>query len=183
VEACDGGPVLGSGSVGYPSPLYESNREAFRTVGKAHFTALVSVVYLVGGASAARRLITDVDSAHGRACIKRYLASEKSRSISSSQSPGGQPVIEPTFSHVDVRTLPSPLAGDPIYGVRATLATPALPIFGGPPHYQSRDIFAFVAGPILVMLKVNGEPRPFPAQEERRLLSLLYNRAEAHKPT
>ncbi len=168
-------------AVGIASPLFESNREAFRIVGKAQFAAVASVVYLVGDPSVASRYITDADSAHGRACITHYLASEKARSISSSQSYGAGPITKPAFTQVKVTALPSPLPGLPIYGIRATTATAALRIFRGPPHYDSRDLFAFVAGPMLVTLKVDSEPRPFPSQEEKRLVSLLYSRAEAHK--
>ena len=44
-----------------------------------------------------------------------------------------------------------------------------------------RDVFDFLAGPAEVNMSVTGFGNPPPKATERRLLSLLYTRAETHK--
>jgi hypothetical protein len=45
-----------------------------------------------------------------------------------------------------------------------------------------RDRFTFVVGPAEVVLAVSSAPRPPRAEPERRLVSLLYERAHQLKP-
>jgi hypothetical protein len=46
------------------------------------------------------------------------------------------------------------------------------------PRYE--DTFGFAVGPSVIVLHADGVAQPFPAVEERRLLSLLYTRAKTH---
>ena len=67
-----------------------------------------------------------------------------------------------------------------VYGLRTTAKSD----FGmtgttGRSNYYE-DFFAFVVGSTVITLNATGDPHPVPAATERRLLSLLYSRAEAH---
>jgi hypothetical protein len=50
---------------------------------------------------------------------------------------------------------------------------------GCPPFFS--DYLGFAGGRVIVALQERSAPHPFPATTERRLLSLLYSRAKAHK--
>jgi len=67
-----------------------------------------------------------------------------------------------------------------VYGLRTTAKSD----FGmtgttGRSNYYE-DFFAFIVGSTVITLNATGDPHPVPAATERRLLSLLYSRAEAH---
>ena len=51
----------------------------------------------------------------------------------------------------------------------------------GPARREYRRVLSFVVGHTLIVLYTWSGPGPFPATLERRLLSLLYSRATAHK--
>jgi hypothetical protein len=73
--------------------------------------------------------------------------------------------------------LPSGIAG---FGMRVS-GTFAAALF----HQKTRpafyeDTFGFAVGSAEIVLRAGGVARPFPSAEERRLLSLLYERAKAH---
>jgi len=74
-----------------------------------------------------------------------------------------------------VSSLPSPLAGVPMVGQQ--VITPGL--FGDEATFKERW-FGFTVGSVVVVLEDYGEPTPLPSTTERRLLSILYNRAKAH---
>jgi len=80
--------------------------------------------------------------------------------------------------HVEVSSLPFPLAGIPGYGlrVRSTLASALFHQKKRSPSYE--DTFGFAIGPAEIVLKADGVGHPFPSAEERRLLSVIYNRAK-----
>ena len=85
------------------------------------------------------------------------------------------------FSHVKVSALRSPVQDIPAYGLRISsdfaIKTPGTK---GPSRYYE-DFLGFAVGPAVIVLSDTSSPRPFPAATERRLLSLLYSRAKAHK--
>jgi hypothetical protein len=62
--------------------------------------------------------------------------------------------------------------------VTASLGLSSSSTGGRTPYYE--DLFAFTVGPAVVTLDAIGDPHPFPAGTERRLLALLHRRAEAH---
>jgi hypothetical protein len=78
------------------------------------------------------------------------------------------------------RALPSPLARVRIVGKRSWPTAPRA-IFGTANVTLYSDRFTFVVGPAEVVLVVSSAPGPPNAERERRLLGLLYSRAEAHK--
>jgi hypothetical protein len=61
--------------------------------------------------------------------------------------------------------------------IRTSIIVPRLP--SPVPVYI--DELGFIAGHAEITLTTEGAPRPIPAEVEARLLSLLYNRAQAHK--
>jgi hypothetical protein len=80
------------------------------------------------------------------------------------------------FAHYGrVSSLPSRLAGVPMVGQQ--VITPGL--FGDEATFKERW-FGFTVGSVIVVLEDYGEPKPLPSTTERRLLGLLYNRANAH---
>ncbi|HEY7934199.1 MAG TPA: hypothetical protein VID48_10285 [Solirubrobacteraceae bacterium] len=87
------------------------------------------------------------------------------------------------FGTVTVSRLPDPLPSVPgSFGARAELPEWfKLPFLGARTIIAYVDIFGFVAGQSEVGLYAEGSPRPVPAAAERKLLSLLYNRAMATK--
>lgn len=116
-------------------------------------------------------------SQHGVACQERYFQREYTR---------------PGVSRVEVATLPNPLSG--IYGgvgfrFRVTVAgTHVGEVMVGTPKTRKpipvvvyADVFLLAVGSAGIELEADGIAEPFPQETERRLISLLYRRAEAHK--
>jgi hypothetical protein len=116
-------------------------------------------------------------SQHGVACQERYFQREYTR---------------PGVSRVEVATLPNPLSG--IYGgagfrFRVTVAgTRVGEVKTGAPKTRRpisvvvyADVFVLDLGRASIELEASGIAEPFPQEAERRLISLLYRRAEAHK--
>lgn len=87
---------------------------------------------------------------------------------------------EPYKLGISASAIPFPLAGVAGYGLRVqgTLAAALYHLKMRPTYYE--DTFGFAVGPAEIVLVFAGVERPFPAAEERRLLSLLYGRAKAH---
>jgi hypothetical protein len=76
--------------------------------------------------------------------------------------------------------LPSPLPGIRVHAVRTWQVAPRY-MFARANITRYSDRFTFSVGPAEVILSVAGAPHPPRAELERRLLSLLYRRAAAHK--
>jgi hypothetical protein len=114
-------------------------------------------------------------------CFKRQLEQVRLRVTKEGGARAGEPVGKPVFSHVEISALRSPSQGIPAVGLR-TSADFAIevPPTKGSSHYYA-DFLGFAIGSAVITLNDTGDPRPFPAATERRLLSLLYSRAEAHK--
>jgi hypothetical protein len=87
---------------------------------------------------------------------------------------------EATRESTRPRSLPSPLPGVPVLAIRTRTAAPKY-MFEQAKVTLYRDRFSFIVGPAEVVLAVSSAPRPPRPGLERRLLSLLYTRAEAHK--
>lgn len=84
---------------------------------------------------------------------------------------------EPYKLGISASSIPFPLAGVAGYGlrVRGTLAAAVYHLKMRPTYYE--DTFGFAVGPSEIVLVFTSVERPFPFGEERRLLSLLYGRA------
>jgi hypothetical protein len=81
----------------------------------------------------------------------------------------------------DTRSLSSPLPGVRVNGLRTWRVAPRY-MFGTADVSQYSDRFSFVVGPAEVVLAVTSAPRPPHAGLERRLLSLLSERARQLEP-
>ena len=135
-------------------------------------TQVKSSVEAMPTAALAARDYAAVSSARGHACLKRLLPRVLEGAAASSSH----------FGPATASFLPNLLpAGQKSFGVRistslmAGVAGKALRV----PVYI--DLFEIVAGPAEVNLTVTGFSRPPVLSLERRLLSLLYGRAQAQK--
>ncbi|HXB16699.1 MAG TPA: hypothetical protein VNV44_13270 [Solirubrobacteraceae bacterium] len=157
IERCDGGVSIARSRLlaGYSSLHLTRGLQA--TQAGAPIEGVRSVVFLFGTRAAARRELSVLSSARARACLERDgdatggAGSETGLEVSRIRTPSG------------------------VYGV----AWSATPRSYRPPARRYRDLLAFTAGRMLVVLHATAEPRPFQAGLEARLLGLLRSRAEA----
>ncbi len=155
---CDGG-VLTAGQFVAIQSLHFSRNNA-RTEGESFSDSLFpiesvhSIVYWTHTAALAKKELAAIETQHARACERSPEAHVSTLS----------PTIPRAFG-LRIAT-PSPI--------------PARGTAGRSTYYT--DLFGFVVGRALVTLTANGDPRPFPAATEHRVLMLLYSRAKAHEP-
>jgi hypothetical protein len=170
VNAANSGGVV----AGMVSALFHRPRPV-RHVDRARLYVLPietveSMVYVMQSSALASQDVATIGSAGVRACIKRHLAQQHGTSVGS----------EPDKTHVEVSSLPSPLQGVKVYGLRVSGTLAAA--FSGdgvrPPFYD--DTLSFSVGATEIALKVTSAAHA-PTATERRLLALLYSRAKAHK--
>lgn len=130
-----------------------------------------SVVYVLRDPAIARGNVASGRRAGVPECVTRRSAKE---------STGRFIGHEPYKLRISGSSIPFPLAGVAGYGLRVqgTLAAAVYHLKTRPAYYE--DTFGFAVGPAEIVLHASGVGRPFPASEERRLLSLLYDRAKVH---
>jgi len=129
-----------------------------------HAEALRSAVRLAPSAAAAAHYVATNASPSFLACYERYLQSTT------------RPVARPVA--ISVSALPSPLPGVSSFAWRV-MRRPSHPITLRYPVYI--DFLGFAAGRVEVALATVHGSKPFPAANERRLLSLLLSRARANE--
>jgi hypothetical protein len=144
----------------------------FRIGKKTGSTLVKSSVEVMPSAALAAQNYGALGSARGRACIAHLL----SHTLEGVSTGGAR------FGPSTTSLLPNLLAtGKESFGVRVT--TTLMGIVRGKqvslPAY--RDVFDVLAGPAEVNMSATRVAHPPPKATERRLLSLLYNRAETHK--
>ncbi len=144
----------------------------FRIGKKTDSTQVKSSVEVMPTAALAAQNYSALVSARGRACIAHLLSH-----VLEGASTGGA-----RFGPATTSILPNLLAtGKESFGMRAT--TTLIGIVRGKqvrlPVY--RDVFDLLAGPAEVNMSATGFGHLPPKATERRLLSLLYTRAETHK--
>jgi len=134
-----------------------------------------SVVYVMTEPAVARNNIDSLRNAGSAGCVQRQAIKDSSGRLIGH---------EPYKREIHATSLPFPLTGVPAfsrsipaYGLRVT-GTIAAAVY----HQQHRqkfyeDTFGFAVGPVEIVLHADGVGRPFPAEEERHLLSVLYGRA------
>ncbi len=111
-------------------------------------------------------------SARGRACLVRFLG----RAL---PEQGAGPVHHGPISVSSLPSLLPSAAGS--FGLRLVTTVTVRPLGGRPGQISLYlDEFGFISGPAEVNLTATGLSRPVPAEAERRLLGLLYSRAQAH---
>jgi hypothetical protein len=146
-----------------------------------------SEVYFFKSEALPHQYLAAPDSARFAACVKAVVSNEP-KTITHERSK----VAEPMSSDPHVSTLPaslpiftlsprtssSPGSGVRTYGLQLT-THPAYDRRGGSENYE--DFLSFVMGDAVITLTAFSEAHPLPAAIERRLIALLYTRAEAHK--
>jgi hypothetical protein len=130
-----------------------------------------SVVYVMRDPAVANGNVASGRRAGVPECVTRRSAKE---------STGRFVGREPYKLSISGSWISFPLAGVAGYGLRVqgTLAAGVYHLRKRPAYYE--DTFGFAVGPAEIVLHASGVGRPFPASEERRLLLLLYDRAEVH---
>lgn len=168
VEGCDGGG--GQKVTGIISPRFFASLDHGGVLTLLPLEAVQSTVFPAVSPVIASRALQAVVSTRGRACLKQSQGSAESQAEHGPR--------EPVFTQIEVSAPPSPLRNVRVYGLRTT-AKSDFGTTGRSNYYE--DFFAFMVGSSVITLNATGDPHPFPAGTERRLLSLLYSRAEAHK--
>lgn len=168
VEGCDGGG--GQKVTGIISPRFFASLDHGGVLSLLPLEAVQSTVFPAVSPVTASRALQAAVSARGRACFKRFFGDAESQAEHRSR--------QPVFTQIEVSAPPSPLRNVRVYGLRTTAKSD----FGtkGRSNYYE-DFFAFIVGSTVITLNATGDPHPVPAGTERRLLTLLYSRAEAHK--
>jgi hypothetical protein len=167
VEECDGGPVVNGASRGIASPLLQKQSVPIQTV--------LSGVYPMSNASMASGYIAAADGPRGLGCLQREEIRKRAASGLREQS--------------EVVALRPLLGGAPISGVRVWRCLAGDQTCKSSSARSFTDRLWFAAGPYVVTLFYIAGPRneakgpePIALPLERRLISLLYARAQAHKP-
>jgi hypothetical protein len=130
-----------------------------------------SVVYVMRESAVASQNVAAGQRVGAAECVARLRATEAA---------GGFSGHEPDKLGIRGSSIPFPLTGVSGYGLRVqgTLAAAYYHLKQRPAYYE--DTFGFAVGPAEIVLHALGVGRPFPAAEERHLLSLLYDRAKLH---
>jgi hypothetical protein len=144
----------------------------FRIGKKTAATQVKSSVEVMPTAALAAQNYSALRSARGRACIAHLLG----------HALEGASTSRVRFGPATASLLPNLLAtGKESFGVRVT-TTPTAIVRGKQVRLTVyRDVFDLLAGPVEVNMSATGFGHPPPKATERRLLSLLYTRAETHK--
>jgi hypothetical protein len=131
---------------------------------------VTSKVIVLPTASLAARELTILNSARGRSCFAHLLIQPESASV--------------TESHLRINrvswsspTLPPAAHG---FKVQAAGTLTGIHTRNRPIHLYI-DMLGFINGPAQIYMVATGWESPAQSSTERRLLSLLYSRAEAHK--
>ncbi len=142
----------------------------FASVSGAEHVEIYSNVEVMPTAALAARNNAVGASPRAISCAEHFLP----RALASEDGPRVH------YGHLTIRHISIPLPGG--YGVSMTVSILGVPAAIEPtqPHLYT-DAFAFLVGRAEVALVDTAFPRPVPAAEESRLLSLLYARASTHK--
>jgi hypothetical protein len=175
IESCDGAGGPARAIVGITSPEFRRSTARGTVLVLGLSESVRSAVYFVPSAPLAAREYAATASSRASSCLMRNLVREH---VTTKREGGA---AQPFFTQIGVSSLPSPLRGLPIYWLRwsARLAFEAPGFRGRVPSFN--DYLGFAIGRAIVTLHERSGRCPFPATTERRLLSLLYSRAKAHR--
>ena len=145
-----------------------------------------SGVYFFKSEALAHQYLAAPNTAGFAACLETVVSNEP-KTVTCEGSKVAQPMSSdphlstlpaslPLFT-VSPRTSTSPGSGVRTYGLQLT-AHPACGRRGGSENYE--DFLSFVMGDAVITLNAFSQAHPLPAASERRLIALLYSRAEAH---
>jgi hypothetical protein len=160
--------------VAVSSPRFRGSsglQRAVSTDGPPAVKAVHSIVYVMHNSDTAGRNVAALQDARVASCVKRLSVREAAGRVVR-----GEPYKRP----ISASSLPFPLSGIPGYWLRVD-GTLAASLFGQknrPTFYE--DTFGFAIGRAEIVLYVVGVVRPVSLAVERRLLSVLYDRARSH---
>jgi hypothetical protein len=161
IDSCESAPVRAGESFGISSQRYVHLSPPLQSVG--------SGVYWFKSEALAREYLDAAYTRRFASCVKTAAAEE--------QGGEGVQAAPPMFHDPRLSRIPISLPGARAYGLR--LAAGAS--LGGPgAHEAYTDFLSFVQGDALITLTAIGQGRPFPAAQQRRLLSTIHLRAQAH---
>ncbi len=166
---CAGAPGTGKGAAGASQGLAQESSKDFNLKHGILSLGVSSEVSVAQTAALARKELAAIRSARVRGCFSHYLDL-----LFKGQRYGAGASI----GHVSIQsgTPPAPgMTGSFGWRVTAALTVDRIRI----PFYL--DFLGFVDGPAEVTLLSSGVPRPFPADAQQRLFSLLLSRARAHR--
>ena len=138
---------------------------------RSHIELVTSKVIVLPTASLAARGLTTLTSTRGRSCFARLLAQPESTNTTKSHL---------RIDRVSWSSPPLPPAAHG-FKVRVTGVLAGIHIRNQPTHIYI-DMLGFSNGPAEIYLLDTGWKSPARSSTEHRLLSLLYSRAEAHRP-
>jgi hypothetical protein len=130
-----------------------------------------SAVYLMASEAQAVREFDALGSARARACIRHDVE----RTMKKGERERAEPFLATLVEVVSLAPLLRPL---PVAGMRRIVHLAGASTFGDGRSRVYLDQCGFVVGRVLVELLAVGSPHPLPLVNERRLLALLYSRAE-----
>jgi hypothetical protein len=133
-----------------------------------------SGVYLMASEAQAVREFEALGSARARACIRHDVE----RTVKKGERERAEPFLATPVEVVSLSPLLRPL---PVAGMRRIVRLAIASSFSEGRSRVYLDQCGFVVGRVLVDLLAVGSPHPLPLVTERRLLAVLYSRAEAHK--
>ena len=136
--------------------------------------SLSSGVYLMASEAQAVHEFDALAGARARACVGHDVK----RTINKGERERAEPFLATPVEVVSLAPLLRPL---PVAGMRRIVRLAIASPFGEGRSRFYLDQCGFVVGRVLVDLLAVGSPHPLPSVTERRLLALLYSRAEAHK--
>jgi hypothetical protein len=113
-------------------------------------------------------------SARARECIRHDVE----RTVKKGERERAEPFLATPVEVVSLSPLLRPL---PVAGMRRIVRLAIASPFSKGRSRVYMDQYGFVVGRVLVDLLAVGSPHPLPSVTERRLLAVLYSRAEAHK--
>jgi hypothetical protein len=165
---CAGAPSTGKGASA-PQGLAQESSKDFNLKHGILSLGVTSEVSVAQTSALARKELAALRSARVRGCFSHYI----DLVLKGQQYGGGA-----SIGHVSIQsgTPPAPgMTGSFGWRVSAALTVDRIRI----PFYL--DFLGFVDGPAQVTLLSSGVPRPFPADAQQRLFSLLLSRARAHR--
>jgi hypothetical protein len=169
VEECDGGPLVNGTSRGIASPLLQKQNVPIQTV--------LSAVYSMRSPPVASAYITAADREGGLGCLQREEIRKRTGL--------GRLARE----RIEVSALRPLLGGAPVSGVRVWRCLSDSKPCKSRSDRSFTDRLWFAAGPYVVLLVYIAGPRneaktpePVALPVERRIIALLYRRAQEHEP-
>lgn len=165
---CAGAPNPGKGAASSAQGLAQESSKDFNLKRGIVNLGVSSEVSVAQTSALAQKELAAIRSARVRGCFSRYLDQ-----VFKGQRYGGASIGRVA---IQSGTPPAPgMTGSFGWRVTAALTVDGIRI----PFYL--DFLGFVDGPAEVTLLSSGVPRPFPADAQQRLFSMLLSRARAHR--